>query len=73
MYFYQTGDQLGIRSGQETKNHRLKLKTLIEKTIKQNWPSVLVYVDFQKAFRTLEMHAILESLSQCQRDADTLV
>jgi len=66
--FYQTTDQAGFRTGYGTNDHLLTLKVLIEKTLEYNRPLVLVFVDFQKAFDTIEMNAILKALSQCRID-----
>ena len=44
------------------------IKTLIEKTIEYNKPLVLLFIDFHKAFDTIELKAILDALNDCRVD-----
>ena len=44
------------------------IKTLIEKTMEYNKPLVLLFIDFHKAFDTIELKAILDALNDCRVD-----
>ena len=66
--FYQSREQAGFRSGYATADHLQCLKTLIEKTIEYNRPLVLIFVDFHKAFDTVELPAILKALEESRID-----
>lgn len=66
--FYQPTEQAGFRSGYGTNDHLQTIKTLIEKSIEYNRPLVLTFVDFQKAFDTVELWAILAALQQSRID-----
>lgn len=66
--FYQPMEQGGFRKGFGTNDHLQSIKTVIEKSIEYNRPLVLAFVDFHKAFDTIEMDAILHSLQECRID-----
>lgn len=68
MDFYQPKEQAGFRSEFGTNDHLQCLKTLIEKTIEYNRPLALIFVDFKKAFDTVELPAILTALQECRID-----
>lgn len=68
LYFYRSVEQAGFRARFETTDYLLALKTLIERTVEYNRPLVLIFVDFLKAFDTIEPDAILKALSQCRID-----
>lgn len=66
--FYQPIEQAGFRRGFGTNDHLQSIKTLIEKSIEYNRPLVIAFVDFHKAFDTVEMSAVLDSLQKCRVD-----
>lgn len=66
--FYQLREQVGFRSGYGTSDHLLVIKTLIEKTIEYNRPLVLIFIDFEKAFVTIEQQAMLKALAESRVD-----
>lgn len=65
---YQPREQAGFRARYGTNDHLQCLKTLIEKTIEYNRPLVLTFVDFHKAFDTVELTAIIKALNECRID-----
>lgn len=66
--FYQPREQAGFRRNYGTNDHLQTIKTLIEKSIEYNKPLVLIFVDFNKAFDTVELQAILSALQQNRID-----
>ncbi|XP_057654761.1 uncharacterized protein LOC130893016 [Diorhabda carinulata] len=66
--FYQPREQAGFRIGYGTNDHLQTIKILIEKSIEYNRPLVMIFVDFKKAFDTVELPAILSALQQCRID-----
>ncbi|XP_056633464.1 uncharacterized protein LOC130443041 [Diorhabda sublineata] len=64
--FYQSREQAGFRIGYGTNDHLQTIKILIEKSIEYNRPLVMIFVDFRKAFDTVELPAILSALQQCR-------
>lgn len=66
--FHQPVEQAGFRKLFGTNDHLQSVKTLIEKTIEYNKPLVLAFVDFHKAFDTVELKAVLEALQECRID-----
>lgn len=66
--FYQPREQAGFRSGYGTSDHLLVIKTLIEKIIEYNKPLVLIFVDFEKAFDTIEQQIMLKALAESRVD-----
>lgn len=65
---YQPREQAGFRSGYGTNDHLQVLKSLIEKTIEYNKPLVLIFVDYEKAFDTINQYQMLKSLSDSRID-----
>lgn len=63
--FCESNEQENLTS---IKQHIIFSHLLIEKTMEYKRPLVLVFVDFQKAFDTIERNAILEARSKCQKD-----
>ncbi|GJQ73614.1 hypothetical protein Trydic_g13957 [Trypoxylus dichotomus] len=53
--FYQPVEQADFRREYGTNGHLESIKTLIEKTIEYSTALVLTFVDFQKAFDTIEL------------------
>lgn len=66
--FYQPLEQAGFRTGFGTNDHLQAVRALIEKSIEYNRPLALVFVDFHKAFDTVEPSAILKTLQECRVD-----
>ena len=66
--FYQPPEQGGFRTKFGTNDHLQSIKTVIEKSIEFNRPLVLAFVDFQKAFDTVEPKAVLSALQECRVD-----
>jgi hypothetical protein len=66
--FYQPKEQAGFRRGYGTNDHLHTIKILIEKCIEYNIPLVLAFVDYEKAFDTVEFETVLEALNQSRID-----
>ena len=64
--FYQPPEQAGFRAKFGTNDHLQSIKTVIEK--KHRIPLVLAFVDFQKAFDTVEPKVVLSALQECRVD-----
>ena len=58
----QPREQAGFRSGYSTIDHLQTMNQLIEKTTEYNKPLCLAFVDYEKAFDSVEQRAILNSL-----------
>lgn len=54
---------LGFRTGYGTNDHPLVLKNLIEKSMEYNKCQVLNFVDYEKAFDSVDQHTMLKALS----------
>lgn len=67
--FYQTREQAGFRSCFGTNDHLQTIKLLIEKTVEYNRPLVLAFVDFHKAFDSIELESIIEALNESRIDS----
>ncbi|XP_018359895.1 PREDICTED: uncharacterized protein LOC108759103 [Trachymyrmex cornetzi] len=63
---YQPREQAEFCSNFRTNDHLQSLKVLIEKSVEYNRPLVSLFVDFQKAFDTIEHNNILIALKECQ-------
>lgn len=57
--FYRPFEQAG---------HLQCLKFLIEKSVEYNRPLALIFVDFHKAFDSISLQAVIESLDKCRVD-----
>jgi len=67
--FYQPIEQAGFRSGFSTNDHLQVLRSLIEKCNEYKIPIVLCFIDFEKAFDSVELWSILDSLDECRIDS----
>src|SRR5277367_5522719 len=64
--FNQAGEQAGFRSGFSTTNHLQVITQLIEKTNEYEMPMYFAFVDYEKAFDSVEHIGIMEALTQHQ-------
>ena len=67
--FYQPVEQAGFRSGFSTNDHLQVMRTLIEKCNEYKIGIVLIFIDFEKAFDSVETWSILDSLDECRVDS----
>lgn len=65
---YQPREQAGFRSGYGTNDHLLVIKNLIEKSVEYNKPLALIFVDYEKAFDTINQQKMLTALTECRID-----
>lgn len=66
--FFLSKEQAGFRTKYGTNDHLLTIKALIEKCIEYNKPLMLIFVDFKKAFDTIDQQKLLEALVECRID-----
>ena len=67
--FYQPVEQGGFRSGFSTNDHLQVMRTLIEKCNEYKIGIVLIFIDFEKAFDSVETWSIWDSLDECRVDS----
>lgn len=60
--YSQSDDQAAFKSGFSTSDHLQSINQLIEKSSEYQLPVYLAFVDFKKAFDSVEHHAIWDSL-----------
>ena len=65
---YQTIEQAGFRKNFSTSDHILTLRTLIEKCTEYNLPLYLAFVDYEKAFDSIEMWSVEQALQNSRID-----
>lgn len=65
---YQPREQAGFRAGFGTNDHLQVVKSLIEKCIEYNKPLCIIFVDYEKAFDTVDQHKMLQALAECRID-----
>ncbi|XP_047545994.1 uncharacterized protein LOC125077921 [Vanessa atalanta] len=65
---FQPPEQDGFRKGFSTIDHIHTLRHVIQKTEEYNMPLCLAFVDYEKAFDSIETWAVLQSLQRCQID-----
>ena len=65
---FQPPEQAGFRRGYSTIDHIHTLRQVIQKTEEYNLPLCLAFVDYEKAFDSVETWAVLESLQRCRID-----
>ncbi|RVE40675.1 hypothetical protein evm_014675 [Chilo suppressalis] len=63
---FQPPEQAGFRKGFRTIDHIHTLRQIIQKTEEYNRPLCLAFVDYEKAFDSIETWAVLQSLQRCQ-------
>jgi len=67
--FYQPVEQAGFRSGYGTNDHLQTMRLLIEKHNEYKKNIAIAFVDYEKAFDSVEMWAILNALDECRTDS----
>ena len=67
--FYQPIEQAGFRSGFSTNDHLQVMRSLIEKCNEYKIEIALAFVDYEKAFDSVETWSILDSLDECRVDS----
>ena len=65
---FQPPEQAGFRRGFSTIDHIFTLRQVIQKTEEYNQPLCLAFVDYEKAFDSIETWAVLQSLQRCHID-----
>ncbi|CAG9116832.1 unnamed protein product [Plutella xylostella] len=65
---FQPPEQAGFRKGYSTIDHIHTLRQVIQKTEEYNLPLYLAFVDYEKAFDSIELWAMLQSLQRCHID-----
>ena len=65
---FQPPEQAGFRKGFSTVDHIHTLRQVIQKIEEYNLPLCLAFVDYEKAFDSIETWAVLQSLQRCQID-----
>ena len=63
---FQPPEQAGFRKGFSTIDHIHTLRQIIQKTEEYNRTLCLAFVDYEKAFDSIETWAVLQSLQRCQ-------
>lgn len=66
---YQPVEQAGFRKGFSTIEHLQTIRTVVEKTIEYNIPLHLAFVDYHKAFDSVETWAFLTALEDARIDS----
>ncbi|CAK1603557.1 unnamed protein product [Parnassius mnemosyne] len=65
---FQPPEQAGFQKGFSTIDHIHTLRQIVQKSEEYNLPLCLAYVDYEKAFDSVEIWAVLQSLQRCQVD-----
>lgn len=66
--FYQPVEQAGFRKEYGTNDHLQTVRTLIEKCTEYNVPLHLAFVDYEKAFDSVETWAVLNAMNEARID-----
>lgn len=66
---YQPAEQVGFRKGFSTTDHLQTIRTLIENSAEYNISLHLAFVDYQKAFDSVETWVILKALDNAKIDS----
>lgn len=64
----QPAEQAGFRRGYGTIDHIHTVRQVIQKTKEYNQPLCMAFVDYEKAFDSVETWSVLEALQRCQVD-----
>jgi len=67
--FFQPVEQAGFRKGYSTIDHLQVIRTLVEKCTEYNIPLMMAFVDFQKAFDSVETWAFLDAMDLARVDS----
>ena len=67
--FYQPVEQAGFRSGYSTNDHLQVVRTLIEKCNQYKIGIALAFIDYEKAFDSVETWSILDGLDEARVDS----
>lgn len=67
--FCQSIEQAGFRRGYSTTDHIQTVRTLIEKCTEYNVPLHMAFIDYQKAFDSIETWVVLEALDKARIDS----
>lgn len=67
--FYQPKEQAGFRKDYSTVEHLQTMKTVIEKVTEYNIPLWVAFIDYKKAFDTVEIWAVLQALKNARIDS----
>lgn len=67
--FYQPPEQAGFRRGFGTSDHLQSLRSLIEKSAEYNIPLHLAFVDYEKAFDSIEQWSIWAAMENARIDS----
>lgn len=65
---YQPREQAGFRRGFGTNDHLLVVKTIIEKCTEYKKPIVPIFVDYEKAFDSIDQGKMLQALTKARID-----
>ncbi|XP_047533375.1 uncharacterized protein LOC125068313 [Vanessa atalanta] len=65
---FQPPEQAGFRSGYSTVDHIHIVRQIVQKTEEYNQPLCMAFVDYEKAFDSIETWAVLDSLQRCHID-----
>lgn len=65
----QTREQAGFRSGFSTMDHLHTVNNLIEKCNEYNLKLYMAFIDYEKAFDSIEIWAVLNSMTKCRIDS----
>lgn len=66
---YQPSEQAGFRKNYSTIEHIQTLNTLIEKCTEYNVPIHLAFIDYHKAFDSIELQAIFNAMNNARVDS----
>lgn len=67
--FYQPPEQAGFRKGYSTIDHLQTIRNLLEKATEYNIPLYLAFIDYEKAFDTIEVWTVLQALDNARVDS----
>jgi hypothetical protein len=65
---YHPVEQAGFRQGYSTNDHLQTIKMVIQKHNEYKMPLVLAFIDYEKAFDSVEIWAVMRGLTKCSVD-----